>query len=99
MDHIRRGHEQICEEIHRGGNAEQYYADKKYKEAVAAAVEACAADRTSTRGTSAAGCASPFPKPPKRPSVLTKLVFRPHDREATPTGAQLFPSLSCNTLY
>ena len=41
MDH-RRGHEQICEEIHRGGNAEQYHADKKYKEAVAVAVEACA---------------------------------------------------------
>ena len=43
-DHWRRGHEQICEEIHRGGNAEQYHADKKYKEAVAVAVEACADD-------------------------------------------------------
>ena len=43
-DHWRRGHEQICEEIHRGGNAEQYHADKRYKEAVAVAVEACAAD-------------------------------------------------------
>ena len=39
-----RGHGQICEEIHRGGNAEQYHADKKYKEAVAVAVEACAED-------------------------------------------------------
>ena len=29
---------------HRGGNAEQYHANKKYKEAVAEAVEACAAD-------------------------------------------------------
>ena len=38
--HWRHGHEQICEEIHRGGNAEQYNADKKYKEAVAEAVEA-----------------------------------------------------------
>ena len=75
QDHWRRGHKQMCKKIHRGGNAEQYYADKKYKEAVAAAVEACAADRTSTRGTSAAGCASPFPKPPKRTSVLTKRVF------------------------
>ena len=37
-----RGHEQICEEIHRGGNAEQYNADKKYKEAVAVAVAKCA---------------------------------------------------------
>ena len=43
-DHWRRGHKQICKKIHRGGNAEQYYADKKYKEAVAVAVEACAAD-------------------------------------------------------
>ena len=38
-DHWRRGHKQICKRIHRGGNAEQYYADKKYKEAVAEAVE------------------------------------------------------------
>jgi len=44
MDHWRRGHKQMCKKIHRGGNAEQYYADKKYKEAVAEAVEACADD-------------------------------------------------------
>ena len=37
----------MCKKIHRGGNAEQYYADKKYKEAVAVAAEACAED---TRG-------------------------------------------------
>ena len=43
-DHWRRGHKQICEKIHRGGNAEQYLADNKYKEAVAEAVEACADD-------------------------------------------------------
>ena len=43
-DHWRRGHKQICKRIHRGGNAEQYYADKKYKEAVAEAVEKCADD-------------------------------------------------------
>ena len=43
-DHWRRGHKQICKKIHRGGNAEQYNADKKYKEAVAVAVEACADD-------------------------------------------------------
>ena len=43
-DHWRRGHKQICKKIYRGGNAEQYHADKKYKEAVAVAVEACAAD-------------------------------------------------------
>ena len=29
----------MCKKVHRGGNAEQYYADKKYKEAVAAAVD------------------------------------------------------------
>jgi len=34
----------MCKKIHRGGNAEQYYADKKYKEALAVAVEACAED-------------------------------------------------------
>ena len=34
----------MCKKIHRGGNAEQYHADKKYKEAVAVAVEKCAAD-------------------------------------------------------
>ena len=36
----------MCKKIHRGGNAEQYHADKKYKEAVAEAVEACAEDQT-----------------------------------------------------
>ena len=40
----KRQHKQICKKIHRGGNAEQYYADKKYKEAVAVAVEKCADD-------------------------------------------------------
>ena len=43
-DHWRRGHKQICKKIHRAGNAEQYHADQKYKEAVAVAVEACADD-------------------------------------------------------
>ena len=43
-DHWRRGHKQMCKKIHRGGNAEQYHADKKYKEAVAEAVEVCAED-------------------------------------------------------
>ena len=47
MDHWRRGHKQMCKKIHRGGNAELYHADKKYKEAVAVAVEACAADTRS----------------------------------------------------
>jgi len=43
-DHWRRGYKQICKKIHRGGNAEQYHADNKYKEAVAVAVEKCADD-------------------------------------------------------
>ena len=38
------GHNAICQEIKRGGGAEQYHADKKCAEAVAAAVEACADD-------------------------------------------------------
>ena len=41
-DHWRRGHKQICKKIHRGGNAEQHHANKKYEEAVAAAVAKCA---------------------------------------------------------
>ena len=41
-DHWRRGHKQICKKIHRAGNAEQYHADNKYKEAVKVAVEKCA---------------------------------------------------------
>ena len=52
MDHWRRGHKQMCKKIHRGGNAEQYNADKKYKEAVAVAVEACADD---TKGQTCLG--------------------------------------------
>ena len=34
----------MCKKIHRGGNAEHYHADKKYKEAVAVAVAKCADD-------------------------------------------------------
>ena len=61
MDHWRRGHKQMCKKIHRGGNAEQYHADKKYKEAVAVAVEKCADD---TKGqTCYAGFASSAPRP------------------------------------
>ena len=47
-DHWRRGHKQLCKKIHRGGNAEQYHADKKYKEAVAEAVAKCADDTDAT---------------------------------------------------
>ena len=43
-DHWRRGHEDNCETIARGGGAEQYNADKKYAEAVEVAVEECAED-------------------------------------------------------
>ena len=40
------GHDALCRRIKRAGGAEQYHADKKYKEAVAVAVEACAEDTT-----------------------------------------------------
>ena len=43
--HWKKGdHKAICQEIKRGGGAEQYHADRKYKEAVAVAVEKCADD-------------------------------------------------------
>ena len=38
------GHKDVCKLIKKGGGAEQYNADKKYKEAVAEAVEECAED-------------------------------------------------------
>ena len=41
-DRRRGGHGKICGAIASGGGAEQYHADKKYGEAVADAVEACA---------------------------------------------------------
>ena len=34
------GHKALCKKIKKGGGAEQYHADKKYKEAVAVAAEA-----------------------------------------------------------
>ncbi len=40
----RGGHDDKCDEIARGGGAEQYHADKKHEEAVADAVEECAGD-------------------------------------------------------
>mmetsp|Transcript_16707 Transcript_16707/g.47723 ORF Transcript_16707/g.47723 Transcript_16707/m.47723 type:complete len:382 (+) Transcript_16707:346-1491(+) len=43
-DRRRGGHGKICGAVASGGGAEQYHADKKYKEAVAVAVEACAED-------------------------------------------------------
>ena len=44
-DHWERGgHDALCRRIKRGGGAEQYHADKKYKEAVAVAVEKYADD-------------------------------------------------------
>ena len=42
--HWKAGHKDLCKKIKKGGGAEQYNADKKYKEAVAVAVEACADD-------------------------------------------------------
>ena len=42
--HWRGGHRGLCPEIRRAGGAEQYNANKKYKEAVAVAVKECAED-------------------------------------------------------
>ena len=42
-EHWANGHKKKCKKIARGGGAEQYYADKKFKEAAEAAVVACAA--------------------------------------------------------
>ena len=41
---LRQHPDEECRSITRGGGAEQYHADKKYKEAVVVAVEACAED-------------------------------------------------------
>ena len=38
------GHDKLCKKIKKAGGAEQYNANKKYAEAVAAAVEKCADD-------------------------------------------------------
>ena len=43
-DRRRGGHGKICGAIASGGGAEQYQADKKYEDAVAAAVQECAED-------------------------------------------------------
>ena len=45
-NHAHRGDhdDEKCAEIERGGGAEQYHADRRYKEAVAVEVEACADD-------------------------------------------------------
>ena len=40
----RGGHDALCKKIKKGGGAEQYHADKKFKEAVAVAAEKCADD-------------------------------------------------------
>ena len=40
------GHDRLCKKIKKGGGAEQYHADKMYKEAVAIAAEVCADDTT-----------------------------------------------------
>ena len=56
----RGGHEALCRRIKRGGGAEQYHADQKYKEAVAVAVEACADD---TKGHEMSCTCVPVPLP------------------------------------
>ena len=46
---LRQHPDEECRSITRGGGAEQYHADKKYKEAVAVAVEECAEDTAGHR--------------------------------------------------
>ena len=43
------GHKDLCKRIKRGGGSERYHAEKKYKEAVAEAVEKCAEDKEIVR--------------------------------------------------
>ena len=52
--HWGNGHKDVCKKIKKHGGAEQCHADKKYKEAVAVAVEKCADD---TKGQTCYGCA------------------------------------------
>ncbi len=47
--HWKGGHRAICQEIKRAGGAEPYHANKKCTEAVAVAVEKCAADTKGQR--------------------------------------------------
>ena len=59
----RGGHEALCRRIKRGGGAEQYYADKKYKEAVAVSVDYYFAWPASSRAFSPrAGCLRTGPR-------------------------------------
>jgi len=51
------GHDKVCKTIKRGGGAEQYYANKKYAEAVSVAVEKCAED---TKGQTCYICTEAF---------------------------------------
>ena len=44
QEHWNSGHKKQCKKIQRAGGAEQFYADKKFKEAADAAVAACAAE-------------------------------------------------------
>ena len=43
-EHWASGHKKLCKKIQRGGGAEQFHADAKFKEAADAAVAACAAE-------------------------------------------------------
>ena len=48
------GHDQLCKKVKKAGGAEQYHANKRYTEAVAVAVEKCAADTKGQKCKSAA---------------------------------------------
>ena len=96
-DHWRRGHKQICKKIHRGGNAEQYYADKKYKDCISTHRDerSCPCDR---RGVDSAGRPLdlqttndllPFPLP--RASLPCNLCYATSSRARTWPGASPLP--------
>jgi len=52
-DHWRRGHKQICKKIHRGGNAEQYHADKNIRRPSRSRSRSARTTRRGRRATSA----------------------------------------------
>ena len=80
---LRQHPDEECRSISRGGGAEQYHADKKYKEAVAVAVEACAEDRRRARP---GGRAAP-PSIRRVKDISARIWPGPGDAGSRPGGA------------
>ena len=85
----------MCKKIHRGGNAEQYHADKKYKEAVAVAVEACAEDvaSPSTNEQLSAGFELRLPTRVAGTALADQSAGRQHDQRPSRMARRRFNSL------